>query len=238
MKKIILFTLLIYPMLSFSQVGIGTETPTRTLDINGNLRIRELDNKTTSGDASYSYLLIAKDDDKDASNNIISKHGEIDKIPISALIQSSTNNVEVKKTIYQGDVDKTKECSCGILSVFLDQSTDTNQSIIPYVRLNYVSIFDNNDTDSFGLNYGQKKYIGAQYFYSNDEITFDRARGIEAYNKLDKQNFDTGNTVRIYTIILPGGNNLYRFTISRFLTSPTTYINSLVCEKFYVQQID
>ena len=237
MKKIILYILFLYPILSFSQVGIGTETPTRTLDINGNLRIRELDNKTTSGDASYSHLLSAKDDDKDASNNIISKHGELGKVSFTSLLQSSSNNLEVKRVIYQGDVDKTQECSCGILSIFLDQSAATSQQIYPFVRLNYLSIFDNNNTDSFGLNYGQKKYIDTSYIYDNHNITFDKTGGIEPYNKLDDLKFD-GNTIRIYTIILPGGNNLYRLTISRFLTNPTTYINSLICEKFYVQQID
>lgn len=39
MKNLILF-LLFFPILSFSQIGIGTENPTRTLDVNGDLRVR------------------------------------------------------------------------------------------------------------------------------------------------------------------------------------------------------
>lgn len=38
--KNILFFLLFSPIIGWSQIGIGTETPTRTLDINGDLRIR------------------------------------------------------------------------------------------------------------------------------------------------------------------------------------------------------
>lgn len=41
MKKLII---LLFPILSFSQVGINTTTPTNTLDVNGSLRVR---NQTT-----------------------------------------------------------------------------------------------------------------------------------------------------------------------------------------------
>ena len=35
---------------SYSQVGIGTETPTRTLDVNGNIRVTQLNDKTNTVD--------------------------------------------------------------------------------------------------------------------------------------------------------------------------------------------
>ena len=41
MKKIL--TLIIAPILINSQVGINTSSPTETLDINGSLRIRNVD---------------------------------------------------------------------------------------------------------------------------------------------------------------------------------------------------
>lgn len=41
MKNIILFLLLFSSAIAYSQVGIGTITPTETLDIDGSLRIRE-----------------------------------------------------------------------------------------------------------------------------------------------------------------------------------------------------
>ena len=39
MKKLII---LLFPILAFSQVGISTTTPTSTLDVNGDLRVRSL----------------------------------------------------------------------------------------------------------------------------------------------------------------------------------------------------
>lgn len=44
MKKLIL--LLLFPILIYSQVGIGTTTPTNTLDVNGDLRVRNQTNGT------------------------------------------------------------------------------------------------------------------------------------------------------------------------------------------------
>lgn len=38
--KNILLSILFFPLFSYSQIGIGTENPTRTLDVNGDLRIR------------------------------------------------------------------------------------------------------------------------------------------------------------------------------------------------------
>lgn len=38
--KNLIFYLLFFPIFSFSQIGIGTENPTRTLDVNGDLRVR------------------------------------------------------------------------------------------------------------------------------------------------------------------------------------------------------
>jgi len=45
-SKRILFLLLVCPLLTFSQVGIGTTNPTQQLDVNGNIRIRGLSNVT------------------------------------------------------------------------------------------------------------------------------------------------------------------------------------------------
>lgn len=73
MKKLIL---LLFPIVTLSQtnpysgkVGINTQTPTTTLDVNGNLRIRQLDN----GNISDSILVV---------NN-----GKVKKIAVSDLMQ-------------------------------------------------------------------------------------------------------------------------------------------------------
>ncbi|MBO6212364.1 hypothetical protein [Algoriella sp.] len=236
-KQLIKFILVLFPIIGFSQVGIGTETPSRMLDINGDLRIRQLDDKTDNTDESYRYLLSAKDDEKNQADVVTKVNGQVDKISFPSLLQSSSNNVEVKKIIYRGDADKTKKCSCGDLTIYLDKSS-VNTDILSFIHLNSTDVFVNNNAESITLKYGQKKYTGTAYTYADDGITFTKSRGTEAYNQLDTSNLNSGNTVRIYTIVLPGENNLYRFTVSRFLNNSTTYINSLICEKFYIQSID
>lgn len=48
MKKLIL--LLLFPIMTFCQVGIGTTNPTNTLDVNGTTRVRSLTNGTVESD--------------------------------------------------------------------------------------------------------------------------------------------------------------------------------------------
>ncbi|OIQ22667.1 hypothetical protein [Lacinutrix sp. MedPE-SW] len=57
--KILLFCLISYS--AFSQVGIGTTAPTASLDINGNLRIRSLDQETNENTIRDSILVVSSD---------------------------------------------------------------------------------------------------------------------------------------------------------------------------------
>ena len=50
------FVLFLIGINLYSQVGINTNNPERALDINGNLKIRELTNKTS--DSNYNRILI------------------------------------------------------------------------------------------------------------------------------------------------------------------------------------
>ena len=70
---------------SYSQVGIGTETPTRMLDVNGNIRVTQLNDKTNTVD--FEQLVAA-----DANNNI-------DKVSKPSLIDDGTKQVEIVKNI-------------------------------------------------------------------------------------------------------------------------------------------
>lgn len=62
-KKIKSFVFLLTIGVLNAQVGINTETPTRTLDVNGDLRLRSTVDKTT--DPAYNRVLI-----KDADGNV------------------------------------------------------------------------------------------------------------------------------------------------------------------------
>lgn len=59
--KLLLFIFFIVTCQVFGQVGIGTTEPTATLDINGNLRIRSIQEETNEKIAADSILVISRD---------------------------------------------------------------------------------------------------------------------------------------------------------------------------------
>lgn len=59
--KLSLSIVLLFSIPIFSQVGIGTTDPTATLDINGNLRIRTIQEETNEKIAVDSILVISRD---------------------------------------------------------------------------------------------------------------------------------------------------------------------------------
>ena len=72
MKKL-LFLFLMIPFLGISQVGINTQTPTETLDVNGSLRVRDVQ----EGSLTDSILVVNED-------------GVVRKISLSILIQDTS----------------------------------------------------------------------------------------------------------------------------------------------------
>lgn len=67
MKKLIIT--LLFPTLAFSQVGVNTKNPTATLDVNGNVRVRQIPTGTTND----SILVVS--------------NGYLRKIALSSVIQ-------------------------------------------------------------------------------------------------------------------------------------------------------
>lgn len=84
MKKIVQFSLILLPWLTFCQVGIGTNTPLSTLDINGNISFKVIDldggnfgNKTSINDGFYLNL---------RPNNGAPNNGNDFELPNAALV--------------------------------------------------------------------------------------------------------------------------------------------------------
>lgn len=70
MKKttLILIFLIFIKVPSFSQVGVNTTDPQRTLDVNGNLRIRSISD--VNADATYDRVLLMDSDGANTSGNV------------------------------------------------------------------------------------------------------------------------------------------------------------------------
>ncbi|ANF52885.1 hypothetical protein A0O34_21215 [Chryseobacterium glaciei] len=224
MKRIILFLIIGlngFVMAQDQRVGIDTDTPTRKLDINGNLRVSSTN--TVTDNAAYDRIV--------TGNNVT---GDIDFINVSAISQTETNNVEVKRSVYNALVpDETKECNCG------DISFRINNLNVAEIKLNSPTIFvTNGNITSFNVGYGIKRWINSTYNFINRTITFTNSNYL-TYQTLDPTAFTSGAnyTVRIYTIVPPKQNNLYRLTLSRVSNTNINYTYGLICEKFYIQTL-
>lgn len=212
MKKYITSIVLIVSTSMFAQVGIGTETPTRLLDINGNLRVANLQDKTNSAD--YTYVLAADDD-----NNI-------DKVSIPAIIEDATKQVQIVKNIYNATTtDNTRIVQCGKLSFRLENSKI-------YMKLN------NEPTSAISFVYGSKRWgaISAStttgYSYSNLTLNFSTADW-NTYKNIDTTFSLREGAFVNYHFIVPGDGDMYRITASQLKNDDKTSNYSLICERFY-----
>lgn len=58
MKSLVLSLMILFPILGFSQIGIGTTTPTAALDVNGDFRIRTTTSNTRETAAKDSIMVV------------------------------------------------------------------------------------------------------------------------------------------------------------------------------------
>lgn len=75
MKNFVLL-LLFFPIIGYSQIGIGTENPTRTLDVNGTFRLRNTVSVTRESAAKDSVLVVDSfgNVDRVTSKSIMDSH--------------------------------------------------------------------------------------------------------------------------------------------------------------------
>lgn len=202
------------------KVGINTQDPKRNLDINGNLKVSTLTNKT--GDELYRNIVTGNTDT-----------GDVDYISFPSINQNEIKNVEISRSIYLGTTpNNTKECSCGDINFYLD----TN--LTAYFKLKSNKVFtSNNGASAISLAYGSKRWTASGYQYSDIYNKTFTSTNYNTYQPLDNVTFSTNNTTRIYTIVLPNQNNMYRLTASVLSNTSIINIYSLICEKFYTQSI-
>lgn len=226
------YTILTFILISskfFAQnIGIGTTTPTRNLDINGNLKVTKTADKTN--DTNFKYLLAT---DKNTGN--------LDFITIPALDQNESKNVEISRNIYiQNSPLDSETCSCGEISFYIKNSDNKT-----YFKLNSLKSFEiasegeSTPVNTITLGYGVKKWIGTNYTYSDITGKVFTTSNFANYQEIEAASFilTDASDIRVYTIVLPKQHNLYRLTISKLSNTPTIKQFSLICEKFYIKEI-
>ncbi len=204
-----------------AQVGINTKTPTRTLDVNGNLRVRSLENKST--DTTYDKVLVTN------------ANGEIDywtkqdvKDKIEALYV-----VNKKFTASKTGPDPTTIVPCGRFEFRYNSST------MPQIRLAvrstsatrvYYNRIRKKDAETSSFDAANRSFFSNQYVtISND--TNNNNNWANIGSATSGPGFDN-NTLDEYYITYPGDANLYRVSFVTRNSGSGTYNYTMVCEKF------
>ena len=213
MKNIYNILFVLISTLTFSQVGINTEQPTRTLDVNGNERLQNTEYKIN--DPNYNKVLVIND-----NGNV----DAWDKVDIIAKVSDLI--VETKKFYSSVSPDPNIQVPCG---KFILRFSDDSLNTIPQIKLKaqsstnttiYYNIItkQNNSGNGFNasstLNTNQTLLINT----NNDFVSLDPTY---TKNQLDE-----------FYLSYPGDNNLYRVTFIARTMSATEFSYAMICEKF------
>ncbi|MDM1061787.1 hypothetical protein HXZ62_04295 [Empedobacter falsenii] len=207
----------------FAQVGINTDTPQRTLDVNGNLRIRTLSDKSQT--LSYNKILV------------INNNGDVDyinKSDLKPIGDEFTSDKQVLNNIYttnDGRADDSKFVSCGKFDFAFKNTSTTGTGTSIQFRLKtaptganqvtvYTTLEQNWETNGYEF---QSPESGRTFTSSNTFIDLPTSgAGI------------VSGELNILYLLYPGDSDLYRLTFYRLNqnTTPLTYDFVTACEKF------
>lgn len=205
----------------YTQVGINTNDPKRTLHINGNLKVSDL--KDASDDADFDRILVA--DQKGNVDYVVKQ----DFLPASGTVGFS--NKETYSTVYNqttGTGNEAKELKCGKFVFIFDKSTDSNiKFYLQSKPESTVSIYMNMEQNWSGN--GFQFYQGTT---PNNTLPF----VFTTTNYNTAQLFASANVADYEQNVMhfqyPGDNNFYRLIIYRVKHSNTSYDFVAACEKF------
>lgn len=218
MKKFFTTALLLAISVLYAQVGINTDDPTRTLHVNGNLKIRQLEDK--SKDFSYNKILATDSE------------GNVDYVTHESLLpvpDEFTSNKEVYNSIYgsrNGGADNSKFVSCGKFDFRFNTSSGTTSDV--QLRLKETPTVD------------KKMFISIEQSWDNgmEFIAYTTPMTFPA-NKNNFINIPYGPGIvdfelNVLYLLYPGETDLFRVTAYR-VKQPTMGNNyrdyTIACEK-------
>ena len=206
--------------ISWAQVGINTENPTRDLHVEGNLRVRNLQNKASDDD--YSKVLA------------VDNNGNVDYINKSNLLPDMTGQVNkiVQNNLYKTTNERpipSRSLTCGrFVFSFLDNDAKVSFHLLnrPQNNVNvYVTFEQNfppyNNRDGFQY----EALSDTKDFDSSNYSTFQDIPVAQGQAKIADGEYN-----ELY-ISYPQEENFYRVTFYRVKQNGETYfINT--CEQF------
>lgn len=208
MKNISLF----FSLVSFSinaQVGIGTTAPARALDVNGDVRIRTLTDKSTDG--NYNKIIVAN------------SNGDLDSWDKASLLNTVRDRaIENKKIVYFSNSPVIGNVmDCGKMQYRFDTGplpqmrlVTAADIIIYYTKIQKV----NSNVNTFIPPNSIISNLTATNTASNTWFTLDPAY---SNNILDE-----------FYMTYPGDANLYRVTFLARNMGADQYFYTMLCEKF------
>ncbi|SKC06067.1 hypothetical protein SAMN05660477_02712 [Soonwooa buanensis] len=218
-KKLKSFVLLLTIGVLNAQVGINTTTPTRTLDVNGDLRLRSTVDKAT--DPAYNRVLVK---DVDGKVDYWTKQEVLNKIEALYVVNK-------KFTASKTGPDPATIVACGKFEFRY------NSPVMPQIRLAtagtgstriYYNRIRKRDSSANGFTTET-----GRSFNSNQYVTIPRANTWQNIGaSSDSTGNFTNNTFDEYYITYPGDTNMYRVTFLARNAGGGNVNYSMVCEKF------
>lgn len=154
MKKVLSLAVCAFAAVTFAQVGVDTDAPTRKLDVNGDLRVRTTENVSEMTDADeqtdYNRVLVASDGTTTADNE-----GNVDYIPLSefsrakVLAGSITGNGTYPETLEAG-----------------------NLKLGFRIAANQINVHAGTISGTDDCNFKGRRYIGADFSWAGDLSTY------------------------------------------------------------------
>lgn len=211
--------MLLFATTMSAQVGINTKTPQSTLHVEGNMRVRELNDKSQA--PAYDKILVV---------NANGKVDYIDKKDLRPIGDEFTSDKQVLNNIYtttNGKADDSKFVSCGKFDfAFRNAGSAIN---IQYKLTNdpvndvtvYMTLEQNWKPNGYEF---QAPQTGEKFSSNTNSFVNLPISGAGIVN----------GELNILYLLYPGDRDLYRLTFYRLdqSTSPSTYDFVTACEKF------
>ena len=218
-SKLISLAMLLFATTMSAQVGINTKTPQSTLHVEGNMRVRELNDKSQA--PAYDKILVV---------NASGKVDYIAKKDLRPIGDEFTSDKQVLNNIYtttNGKADDSKFVSCGKFDfAFRNAGSAIN---IQYKLTNdpvndvtvYMTLEQNWKPNGYEF---QAPQTGEKFSSNTNSFVNLPISGAGIVN----------GELNILYLLYPGDRDLYRLTFYRLdqSTSPSTYDFVTACEKF------
>ncbi|BAP32297.1 uncharacterized protein CHSO_3260 [Chryseobacterium sp. StRB126] len=208
MKNIYLFFTLVSLSIN-AQVGIGTTAPTRVLDVNGDVRIRTLTDKST--DSNYNKIIVAN------------SNGDLDSWDKASLLNTVKDlAIENKKITYFSNSPVIGNVmNCGKMQYRFDNGplpqmrlVNPADAILYYTKIQKV----NSNANTFIPPNSIVSNLTAVYTMANTWLTLDP----------DYSN----NILDEFYMTYPDDTNIYRVTFLARNMGVDQYFYTMLCEKF------